>query len=185
MASARKVLGRRESAAKHSLGAEEMEELVGDMDALDLLGAVASTEIESGPSGIEGRHILEHLGLPPPGVVLGYGSRRRAALRRAVHQNDDAIRLGKSQRLEQDRVDNGKNGSVGPDSEGQRGNRGGCEAGALAQSARSVPDISVELLQPCPAPYCAGFFRRSGQVSKFPPRPHFRERLEFFSHLPF
>src|SRR5438093_10574287 len=144
MASARKVLGRRESAAKHSLGDEEMEELVGDMDALDLFRAVASTEIESGPSGIEGRHILEHLGLPPPGVVLGYGSRRRAALRRAVHQNDDAIRLGKSQRLEQDRVDNGKNGSVGSDSEGQRGNRGGCEAGAWAEYPEGVFEVGGE-----------------------------------------
>ena len=59
-----RVLERREGAAEHGLGAEEPEVAFGNVDAVELLGAVAG-EVEAGAGEVVGGNVLEHAGLPP------------------------------------------------------------------------------------------------------------------------
>jgi hypothetical protein len=102
-----------------------MEELIRNVHALKLLGMVSPAEVKTRTAGVECGHVFEHLGLPPPGVVLGHRRRRKAALRRRVHERDDTLRFGEGQRLEQHRVDDRKNRRVGANTERQRGYRRG------------------------------------------------------------
>ena len=62
-------------------------------------------------------------------LELGGRGALAGALRRGVHEKNDAVGIRERGGLQQDRVDHGEDGGIGADAEGQRGDRGGREAG--------------------------------------------------------
>ena len=85
-------------------------------------------EIEAGAAEVVGGDVLEDAGLLLPVVELGGGSDGTVALGRREQELDDAVGVRIGERLEQHGVDDGEDGGVGSDAEGQGGD--GCEGEA-------------------------------------------------------
>ena len=73
------------------------------------------------------------------------GSKQATATGRIVIELDHAIGIGISERLQQNRVDHGKDGGVGSDAQRQGGNRGDGEAGVLEEHAQRVLNLLPQM----------------------------------------
>ena len=67
------------------------------------------------------------------------------AVRRGVHELHDAVGLGIGERLEQDGVDDGKDGGVGSDAEGEGGDGGDGERRIGDQHAEGVAEVAEKV----------------------------------------
>ncbi len=114
------------------------------MNALDLLRESAASQIEAGTPEIVRRDILKSVGLLPPDIEFRDRSAGAGTLRRRVQEHHDAVRIGVSQRLEQDRVHDGEDRCIRSDSEGERGHGSDCEAGALQEHPNGVLEVFEE-----------------------------------------
>ena len=56
-------------------------------------------------------------------------------------EDDDTIGIGEIGRFEENRIDDGKDGGVGTDAEGQSGDGGGGEPAALPEHAEGVAKV--------------------------------------------
>src|ERR1035438_626228 len=129
-----KVLFRREGAAAERRGAEEAEVIGADLRGLELLGEPATGEVDD--SATEGGHILNRAGLFAPVLELGGGGALEGALRRGVQEEDHAVGVWKRSRFEEDGVDNGKDGGIGADAQGEGGDGRESESGTLPEDAQ-------------------------------------------------
>src|ERR1700741_4168019 len=88
------------------------------MNPVDLFRVVAC-EVEAGAAEVISSDILKHAGLFAPIVELGRGCGCAFAFRRCEQELDDPVGIRVSQRFEQNRVDDGEDGGVCSDAEGQ------------------------------------------------------------------
>src|SRR5262245_5196133 len=92
-AAAGTVLIGREGPAEEDRSAEEPEELVRDVNAIDLFGAVAARDVDAGIARIGG-DVFDDLFLFAPDVVLRHIRNRKRTLRGLGHELADTIMLG-------------------------------------------------------------------------------------------
>ena len=109
-----RVLLRGEGAAQDDWGAEEAEVGLGDVDAVELLGAVAG-EVEAGAGYVVGGYFLKEVGLALVGVELGDGGEEVVGQDGRVEELNHAVGVGVGEGLEEYRVDDGEDGGVGSD----------------------------------------------------------------------
>ena len=138
------VFLRCEGAAEHDGRAEEAEVGFGDVDAVDLLGNGAG-EVEAGTAEVVGGDILKDAGLGSPGVEVDRRGRGAVAFRKGVHELDHAVRFGIGERLEQDGVDDGEDGGVGSDAEGESGDGSYGERWTADEHAEGVAEVAEKV----------------------------------------
>ncbi len=101
----------------------------------------ASGEIEAGAAKIIGRDILEGIRLRLPFEEFGNGRGDAFAVGEGELELNDAIRVRVGERLQQDRIHNREDGSVGPDAKRQGGDSGDREAGILGEHAQRMLEV--------------------------------------------
>jgi hypothetical protein len=126
--------------------AEDVEEAVRDLRRQHTLGRAAAGDVDA---DIVGRgHVREHVpGRRAPVDEVAGRDLARLTAPDALHQHD-AIRLGKGQRTQDDRVDDAEDGGGGTDAkrDGEHG-RGG-KAGRLAKLSQRRDRVLPEVEQP-------------------------------------
>jgi hypothetical protein len=102
--------------------AKGLEEVGRDMGCLELLRRGPAGEVHD--ADVEGSHVLHDGCLFA--IVLELGGRRRGAiaLRRGVHENDEAVRIGKRHRPQEHGVHHREHRRVHTDAQGERRNGG-------------------------------------------------------------
>ena len=130
----------REGAAQHDGRAEEAEVGFRDVDAVNLLGDGAG-EVEAGTAEVVGGDILNDAGLGSPGIEVDRGGAIAVAIGKGVHELDHAVGFGIGERLEQDGVDDGEDGGVGSDAEGESGDGGDGECRVGDEHAEGVAEV--------------------------------------------
>ena len=133
-----------EGAAQDDGRAEESEVGFADVDAVDLLGVVAG-EVEAGTAEVVGRDVLKDAGLRLPVVEVGRRGGGAVAFRRCEQELDDAVGVRIGERLEEDGVDDGEDGGVGSDAEGQGGDGCDGEARVLEEAAQGVFEVMPQV----------------------------------------
>ena len=141
IAPAGKIFFLREGSAVDRRGPEQGKEIRAGLGFLNLLRQIARLVVRDAES--PGRHVLERLGLGAPEVELDGRSAGPGALRRHVHEHDNPLGIGEVHRLEQNRVDEGKDGGIGPHAERQ------CEDGGDRErrSLEEHPDGVLQVLK--------------------------------------
>ena len=138
------VFLRRKRPAQPHARAEEPEVCLGHVRAFDLLRNTAG-QVQPFTAEVVRSHVLEDAGLLLPHVELGHRGARAAMISAIGKQElDDAIGLRIGERFQQHRVDHGKDGGVGPDSERQRGHYGEGETGVPEKHAQGVANVGEE-----------------------------------------
>ncbi len=140
----------REGAAKHDGGVEETKVGFGDVDAVDLLRDCAG-EIKSGTAEVVGGDVLKDTRLFSPEIEFGGGSAGPVAIRRDVHHLDHAIGVGIGEGFEEDGVDDGEDGGVGSDAEGEGCDGGEGEGGVGDEDAEGIAEVAEEIAHGCAA----------------------------------
>ena len=121
---------------------EQPEELGADASAAKLLDAVAAGVIEH--VVVERRGLLDDARLLAPMRELRGGRGGAGSLRRRVHEEHHAIRLGRRQRLQQHRVQDREDGRVRADPERQRRDGGERERRRLDERADGVAQVGEQ-----------------------------------------
>ena len=121
---------------------EEPEELRRDPPRLQLLGEAAVGVVDD--ALVEGRDGLDHLRLLAVMLELGGRRRRAGALRRDVHEKDDAVGIGKWHGPQQHGVDHRKDRGIDGNAQGQRSHRGQREGGTLDEHPQGVLHVTKE-----------------------------------------
>jgi hypothetical protein len=138
------ILGAVESAAQNGRRAEDLEELPGDMQALQLNGRIAGAQRLVDPRLIVERGSREYV-VGTPRHVLGNGDRGVvAAVRKGFAQAHQTVRLPKRERLKDHPVDHGEDGGVGSDPQREGGDSHRCESRIAAHGAEGVTDVGRE-----------------------------------------
>ena len=145
MAAVRGVFLRREGAAEHDGCAKEAEVGFGGVNTVDLLGYEPG-EIEAGTTEVVRGDVLKDAGLRAPGIEVDRGGHRAVAVRKSVHELDDAVGLRIRERLEQDGVDHGEDGGVGSDAEGESGDGRYGERRSGDERAEGVAQVAEKSL---------------------------------------
>ncbi len=134
----------REGAAQHHRRAEEAEVTFADVDAVELLRPVAG-EVIAGAGHVVRGHLLKEARLPLVSVKLRDGGQEIVGQNRGVEKLDHAIGVGVAERLEQHRIHDAEDGSVGSDAQRQRGHGGDGEARVLPEHEERVFDVVPEI----------------------------------------
>jgi hypothetical protein len=143
-ADVRPILVLSEGAAVKRSRTKQTEEIGAHLAGAQLLRHVPVRVVDDRPP--ERGHLLDDVRLPAPVHEFcgrGPGSR---TLGRRVHEVDDAVRIRRRHRLQQNGVDDGKNGRVRADAERQRGDGRQRERRRLHQRANRVSKISQQLV---------------------------------------
>jgi hypothetical protein len=160
-------VGRQERAAGDETGAEQLEEARCDLLRRDLFNA--SIGGAQPPWVVAGRgHGLERTS---PFVPVPEGRRPDGAARRprgALPDHDEALGVRVWQRPEQRGVDEGENGAVGANAEGER-DRGQCrEARRRPQLAQPDAHVARQFLEPSDAVHVVNLLAHEQRVSELP-----------------
>ena len=108
-------------------------------------GVGAAAQVEARPREVVRADRLERLRVLFPGHELGDRHAVAEAVPELELQPHQAVRLAVGQRLQQNAVDHREDGGVGSDSESERGDRDGGEAGA----AKKLPERQPNVLEQC------------------------------------
>ncbi len=144
VAAVRGVFLRCEGAAEHDGCAKEAEVGFGGVDTVDLLGYEAG-EIEAGTAEVVRGDVLKDAGLGSPGIEVDRGGHTAVAVRKGVHELDHAVGFRIGERLEQDGVDNGEDGGVGSDAEGESGDGSYGERRTTDEHAEGVAEVAEKV----------------------------------------
>ena len=131
-------------------------------------GTIATAQIETGPGEVIGRHPVEGL-RAMPGHELGNRDGAAFTVRICAAEPHQAFRFGIGKRLEEDTVDDGKDGGVGADAQRESGNGYRAEGRVLDDDSTGVAQVGEESVH--------ARSRRRGNVSRslppFQPVPPF------------
>ncbi len=144
MAAVRGVFLRCEGAAKLDWRAKEPEIGFGDVEAVDLLGNDAG-KVEARTAKVVSGDVLKDAGLSSPGIEVDRRGRIAVAVGIGVHEPDHAVGLGIGEWLEQDSVDDGEDGGVGSDAEGESGDGGNRKGRAGDEHTQGVAEVAEEV----------------------------------------
>jgi hypothetical protein len=114
------------------------------VDAVDLFGDGAG-EVEAGSAEVVGGDVLEDAGLCTPVVEFGGGSAGPLPVGLGIEELNDAVGVGIAEGLEEDRIDDGEDGGVGSDAEGESGDGGEGECRVGDEHAEGVAEVAEEI----------------------------------------
>ena len=132
-----------ERAAQRGRSAEHAEVIGADVDAAHLLRPIAAAQIEAGTGKIVGGNRVEGSG-GAPGHELGNRLRAPHAARKLAADSNQPLRVRVGQRLQEDAVDDGEDGSVGADADRQRRDRDGTEPWIPDEQAEGIADVACQ-----------------------------------------
>ena len=116
-----------------------------DMHALHLLGPIVAGEVQSGAAAVVRRNLVKDSCLLPPDVELGHVRARERTLIAGVHQMDKRLGVGIREGLEQNCIDDGEDGRIRADPDGNHKNGDHRECWGFQQRAHGeanvVPDV--------------------------------------------
>src|ERR1700683_2654796 len=161
-----------ENAAQRQGSAERFEKIQGNRFGYHAFGSAWAAQDRVAPR-VEGADVFEgNFGLRLPILKIRTGEKVRALrmLEIGAQNGDEVFGFRKWQRLPKLRFEDAENRGVCADSEGQRQDRDGREAGIFAQHARAEADIAQEMFEPRPPPGVAGFFTEHQFIAKLPLR---------------
>src|SRR5258708_854850 len=149
VAAMRSIFLRCEGAPQQHARAEQAEVSFRDMNPMQLLGN-SSGQVEPFAAEVIRCHVPEDAGLLLPHVELGCGSAWTLPLRRRIQELNDPVGFGVSERLEENRVDDGEDCGIGPDTESQGGDHRKGEARILCKHAQGMPNVRQQVGQTAP-----------------------------------
>ena len=148
------------------MDAQHLKIICGHWRSTHMLRRIPQCEVEAhvGPAG----DTLENLSHALQTLELCCGEVQLARLR-LVHFDklDDFVRLRKWQRTKQHSVDDGENGAVGADAEGERKNSDGGEAWGFAQHAEGETEVLPACVHKGFPASRANFFLGDFQIAAF------------------
>ena len=106
-----------------------------------------SGQVEPFAAEVVGGHVPKDILLLLPYVEFGSRRTRPLPLRRGQKELHDSVRIGITQRLQQNRVDDREDCRVCPDAQGERGHYGKCESGVLREHAQRMFEVRKEIIQ--------------------------------------
>ena len=167
----RRVLAGDEASAKCRTHAEDAHEVRGDAGSVETYRVAGTGKGEL--RGTERRDVLEGASLAMKCEIrclIETGRHLEGSRRRSVRDEKESLRVGEGKGPQQDAVDDGEDGGVGADTEGQREQGDGGEAGCAAQTARGVAQVAAKAREPESAPHVARHLRDVGDVAELAPR---------------
>ncbi len=136
---------RHEHAAERRLHAEDTEKIGGHVKAADALRVVSGGEVDVPP--LEGRQPFERVCLLSPVEEVGGRHALVSAggiVQRSLGDDRESIHLGKVERMQDERVDDRKDGGIGAETERESENDDRTRGRPLHQSPKCIPQVECE-----------------------------------------
>jgi hypothetical protein len=147
-AAVRAVFRSGEGAAGNHRGAEHGEVVCGNMNGLHLLRMIAAGDVHAGAAEVVGGDLLEDTRLLTPESELRNVCAGKRPVRAGVHQLHQRLRVGISQRLEQNGVDDGEDGGVDTDTDSDDKNGDHRESRRFPEGTKGEAQIARHVTDP-------------------------------------